>query len=584
MPTWVVLFDWAADWGIFAGVAALLAVFITSMALFFSAERSNEHYKRILAEQSSSVRVFIMDLAHDEVRYFNVVDIREMHRCTVAEFYAKFPVAEQKRVINWINAVADPTTQAPDYLEVDIQESHTRRHYFSMLQVESVNHERQIIHLQSYLLKYMGTSTNPNGNGVVATGLSTMKEVEDAIAANGLRRGITLAFRFAHKRIAEKDRDIEPLVFNQFKNVLSPFLTPKRYLMQASGSELILCDLRVDAKAKGIYLIRSCLIAVNRYLSLNGLASTYDVRVGACEHRLFDQQPDKIIETARRLAVEAFADKASTLWYDRGRKSFNPNSDSSYRTEVERIINEKRLRYKFRPVLAVSQGEIMGYFAKAEPADSFFDSLDELKDYAERTEDDRNLAHTIAKETIQRFVSERPDDKQVLFYDVRYTEKNYLLLIFARLTNARNAHLIFVFDESDLVNRCAQIDDDGIIGDMRAIKAKGYEVALRLSSSQLQLESKIYAAFDYFVCSFAFENAAVEGSSTRLRSHLHAIVERLLKYQKPIIAADFEGWPAVELMVRSGLEYISSEAFAPFDVMMNPVNPKIIKRVKDMKN
>ena len=159
-----------------------------------------------------------------------------------------------------------------------------------------------------------------------------------------------------------------------------------------------------------------------------------------------------------------------------------------------------------------------------------------------------------------------------------------MLLTFARIPGARNAHLVLTFDEADISSHLDHMDDDGIISDMRAIKAKGYEVALVLNSSQLQLPAKVYGAFDYFICSFAFENAAVEGSSTRLRSHLHTLVEKLLKYNKPIIASDFDGWPAVELMVRSGLEYISSEAFAPYDVMMNPINPKIVKRVKDMKN
>jgi hypothetical protein len=100
----------------------------------------------------------------------------------------------------------------------------------------------------------------------------------------------------------------------------------------------------------------------------------------------------------------------------------------------------------------------------------------------------------------------------------------------------------------------------------------------------MQLSSSVCGAFDYFICSFASESASANGPSTMLRSHLHSMVEKLLKYQKPIIASDFEGWPALELMVRSGMNYISSEAFAPYDTMMNPINPKTVKRVKDMKN
>ena len=576
-----VLLDLASDWAIYVSLMVLVLAAVAVFVTFYITERRNQAYRRVLDEQSNSVRVFVLNIAENDVQYFNVTSLKEIHHCTIGEFYQKFPISEQKRVINWINALVDPTTQAPDYLETDIQENHTRKQYFSMLQVDSVDCDRQIIHMQSYLLKYMGTSKEGNNFN---HGLSTVKEVEEAMQLGGMRRGMTMAFRFAYKKITDKDKEIDPLAFNQFKNALFPFLQNKRYLLQASGNELVFVDLRIEEKAKEVYLVRSCLNAIVRYLSLNGLSSTYELRCGVAEHRYFQKEPETVIETARRLAVEAFADKEPTLWYERGRKSYALNDDSSYRTEVERIINEKKLRYKFRPVFSVNEGRVMGYLTKAEPVDTYFDSLAELKDYAMRTEDDRSLFNTIAKETIQRFLSERPSEDQCLFYNVRLAERGYMLLTFARLPGARNAHLILVFDESDIASRIERIDDDGIISDMRAIKAKGYEVALCLNSNQLQLPARLYSSFDYFICSFAFENASVEGSSTLLRSHLHSLVEKLLKYQKPIIASDFDGWPAVELMVRSGLAYISSEAFAPYDVMMTPVNPRTIKRVKDMKN
>ena len=576
-----VLLNIRQNWAIYLSVGMLIFVAIAVLVTFIVAEKRNKDYKRILEEQSNSVRVFVLNLKEDTVSYFNVTSLQNIHHCTVTEFYQKFPVSEQKKVINWIDALSDKNAQAPDYLETDIQENKTRRQYFSMLQVEAVDHDKGLIHLQSYLLKYMGTSRSEGANN---HGLSTMKEVEEAIQAGGTRRGLTIVFRFIYKKITEKDKEIEPLVFNQFKNALFPFLQGKRYLMQASGNELVFCDLRIDEKAKGIYLVRSCINAINRYLSLNGLTSVIELRAGVAEHRYFQKEPDNIIESARRLAIEAFADKGTALWYERGRKRRKATDDNSYRTEVERIINEKKLRYKFRPVFAVTEGKVMGYLTKAEPIDTYFDSMEELKDYAMRTQDDRSLFHTVAKETIQRFLSERPSEEQCLFYSVRLAERGYMLITFARLPGARQAHLVLTFNEADISSRLDRMDEDGIISDMRAIKAKGYEVALCLNSNQLQLPSKVYSAFDYFICSFAFENASVEGSSTRLRSHLHTLVEKLLKYQKPIIASDFDGWPAVELMVRSGLEYISSEAFAPYDVMMNPVNPKLMKRVKDMKN
>jgi hypothetical protein len=49
------------------------------------------------------------------------------------------------------------------------------------------------------------------------------------------------------------------------------------------------------------------------------------------------------------------------------------------------------------------------------------------------------------------------------------------------------------------------------------------------------------------------------------------------------MASDVDGWNAIELLVRSGLNYISAEALAPYDAMITPLNPKNIKRIGDMR-
>ena len=66
-----------------------------------------------------------------------------------------------------------------------------------------------------------------------------------------------------------------------------------------------------------------------------------------------------------------------------------------------------------------------------------------------------------------------------------------------------------------------------------------------------------------------------------VRSQMHVLVERLLKYEKPIVANEVEGWPSLELLVRSGLLYISAECFAPYSEMIQPVSPKSIKKVDE---
>ena len=558
------------------GILLLLAIIL--IVSFFIAKKHHTRYRNMLEEQSNSVRIFIVDVANDNVKFFNVTTLRKVSECTLGQFYQHFPVSEQRKVINWINALSDPGTSCPDYLETDINDEHTRKHYFSLLQVDYVDREKKLIHIQSYLMKYLVATKNGGENNY---GLSTVKEFGEAFTVSNRKKGFSACYRFTYKRLPDKDKDIDPLLFNQMKNALFPFVAGRRYLLQCSGNDLLFSDLRLSEKAKILYLVRAGLNSINRYLSLNSLTSVLDVKVGIVEHGHFQGDSSSIIETAQNTAALAYEDNETVLFYEKGRNIQGAYADSAYRTEVERIIEEKRIHYYFRPIYSVEKEKVYGYFTKAAPFDAYFDSIDDLKEYAHRTEDDRALFATIARDTLHIFLAENNDDANKLFFPVRMDERAHLLGTFSKLSRSKSAHMVFMFNESDIFSSLGGFDADAVIEFMRLIRAKGYEVGLFLGSSELKLPTRVYAAFDYFVVSFGFAGSASE-QDARIRSQLHALVEKLLKYQKTIIASDIEGWASIDLIISSGLRFISSESFAPYDVMMTPPSPKSLKRIKEI--
>lgn len=558
-------------------LAVLLAALLALTVSFILAEKSQERYKKELSDQSNSVRVFIIDIPNNSVKYFNASDLGNVRSFSLGNFYAQFPVSEQRKVIQWINAVADAKSDSPDYLECDVTVHHQRKQYFSLLQVEHVNYKTQVIHLQSFLLKYM----TAGGKGRNADhGLSNAKQLSAAITASG-RKGITACYRFQYRKIQDKDKEIEPIIFSQLKNALAPLLDGKRYLICASGNELLLSDVRISDRPKALFLVKSGLTSINRYLSLNGYTSLLETKVGVVWHRRLYDDGESVIEQARKTAQFAFDTKEPILFYEKGRESLSSLNDASYRTEVERIINEKKLNYYFRPIYSVKEERTIGYLTKAEPKETYFDNIEELKDYASRTGDGESLFSTIARNTLPIFVNERLDDSQSLFFPVRMEDQGYMLLTFGRLSKAKQAHIIFLFNETDVRGHLPKENPEVIIQDMKAIRAKGYQVALLLNEGELGLPSTVYPAFDYFVCGFRFAGSANE-MDAKVRSQLHALPEKLLKYNKPIIATDIEGWASIGLIVNSKIEFISSESFAPYDPMIMPLPPKSVKKVKDM--
>ena len=68
-----------------------------------------------------------------------------------------------------------------------------------------------------------------------------------------------------------------------------------------------------------------------------------------------------------------------------------------------------------------------------------------------------------------------------------------------------------------------------------------------------------------------------------IRSQLHALVERLLKYKRIFVGTDLPDWNAIELVVGSGIDYVASDVFGPYQSGFVPLNEKDELRLKEMK-
>ena len=93
----------------------------------------------------------------------------------------------------------------------------------------------------------------------------------------------------------------------------------------------------------------------------------------------------------------------------------------------------------------------------------------------------------------------------------------------------------------------------------------------------LLLDPEIYSNFDYFTADNKLLKEIRKSKFTRLS--IHTLVEQLLKYKKPIIASDVEGWQALELIVNSGIEYISSETISPSSPFILPLDKRKVERL-----
>ncbi len=573
-----------ANWPVYVSLALLGLLLVLVIIFLIVSSCRNTRFSRDLEHAMNSSRVFVIDAQKETVRFFNVMSPSDAQGpLPLNAFYSRFPHEQQPAIMKWIHALTDKDLQGvPDYFEIEaVSEKRKKgKSDFSMLVLDRVDQEKGIIHLQSYRM----SSLSAAGGKKEKSGVATAKDFETALASSSKKKGVTILAILRYRSIQDQDEGIAHLVMNQVKNVLIPFSSSHRLLLPLDENTFALSDFHIVAKPDGFRLAKAMAGAISRYLSLNGYLTSIEFRLVVLEHKTFAHQADAILGQRLKARQYAFPEPSKILLYEKGMETLLHGEDeSSFHTEVDNIISQNKISVKFRPIFDVRKEAVSGYLSVAIPTNTYFDSMRDLYDYAHKTGDDRRLFSAIVRRMVATFVSENArNPKAKLFIPTRFTDRAFLLPVFSRLQRAAAANPVFLFDEDDVVAQYDPSDPEAISESMREIKAKGYEVGIFLKNAELSLPASVYNAYDYFVCGFSFAGN-VNAMDAKIRSKLHSLVERLLKYKKPIIASDMEDWYAIEIIVRSGLDYISSDAFAPYELMLNPPPVKSVKKIRDMK-
>lgn len=577
------------DWNLFSFYAAwtiLGVILIILIISFWVNKRKDQEFKKALSYENATIRVFRIDKSKSSVRYFNLGDMKNVKVSSLEGFYASFPAPEQSRIEEWINALLTGEN-VPQYLETDVFFRKDKRVVPSFLKVDKVFPDKGLLHLESYLLRF----DQPLRPGRRA--LSTEGDFAEALKSNGSSSGMTFCFVLTKKDDGTPDFDPrlkDALVSNElslrFRDALSPYVSGTEKMIQLSPSELVVANFDMSELSQAILYSLKAKEGIDKYFAPNKRrtrAVQYEVKCGIVPNKDCLGDSDLILTEARRSALGAAEEPLPLSFYKKGERSYSVADQLHYRSEVDRIIYEKKLSYTYRPIYDTDRGKVMGYLARCMPLGTSFSSIDELKNYAIRAKDEKSLFAAIAKNLIPRFNNERFEKNQSLFYPLRMDEREFLTSFFSRYQPSKDANLIFLFQENDVA---ASLDKAGVasfISDLAALHKRGFKAALSLCSKTLVLDPSLYTCFDDFLVDFS-SSGDEKNMDTSIRSELHALVEKLLKYRKPIIGTNLMNWNSIELVVGSGISYISSDVFAPYDTMFRPLPPKNVDRITVMKN
>ena len=445
------------------------------------------------------------------------------------------------------------------------------------------NREVGLIHLESHLLKYITPLNEPKkkNNGKKApTGIVKRSQIMQMINKNKALSGFTYCVRFFYtkQKVISNDKVERYMVMN-LKNSIYPFASnPRlpRQMVDNGDNELFLFDLRISNKETAMQLANSMAKTIRREMEVNGFAGFINFAIGVVENSTFYQDFDAIEEKAREACMAGQTNSKEIVLHQR---NIEANSELlSYNEQIEHILKDNVLRFLYRPIINAKTSQVIGYFEYVKAYDSPFSSYAEMSKYASRINKNVDLLAKVSKNVISKFIMERPNEAMRLFLTISMVDVNYVYDIISQIPNYQKAHIILVFDEQEINENSANVEL--LLHTLESLKDKGFELALSLKDKNLLLKDSVYFMFHYFVVGSAMMEEVKENN--RIRLSLYALIESLLKYNRPIIATDLEGWQAVELIIKSGINYISSDAISASNDMLLPIEKKKMEKVTAM--
>ena len=559
-------------------VSLLIFVVIT----YATITHSFRTYENKLKQESISTRIFAIDVKNNKVIFFNRSDMKNKREMDLTSFYFHFHQNDTEKVQQWIYSIVTNPKGADQYLEADVLVNRGKATYFSLLKLLKYDPKVGIIHIESHILKYITPTNFSSKKKGALTGVVKRGVMKGIITKGKSLRGFTFAIRFFYiRQKALSNEKIERYMMMTLKNEIYPYASDKhnpRQIVDDTGSEILLFDIRTQSRDEAMQLATSISHSLKKCIGVNGYNDSVNFAIGVVENAQFYQDFDMIVQKSQEACITAQQNGQDIFIYQKSRGPISAELNK-FNEEVDRLLDKNNLRYLFRPIVDTSRnGSAFGYFEYVRAYGSPFSSFGEMSKYAAKVGRNRELFANIAKTIIPKFASEKPNQNCRLFLSVSMMDIDNMAEILPQISQSKDIRLVLVFDEQEVNENSSQLDL--LNSSLKQFRKLGYEIALLLQDKNLLLDPSVYTNFDYFVAGASMMGEIKKNN--RVRLSIHTLIEQLMKYNQPIIATDLEGWPAVELIIKSGISIVSSEAISPSNDMLLPVEKKKVDKLHGM--
>lgn len=560
-------------------VLLAVAIFVVIVVSMILSNHENVNVKKKFELAENTTRIICIDAKNNKVRYFNKSDIEHQVVCSIDEFLNNFPTEEKVRFEKWIDELLSTKKNVSDYLEVDVIFEREKKSYYSFIQLQKIDKRKKIIHLESYVMKYLDVKNKTDKkklSNITVTNIEQMLTIEKMKNKN---KGSFLFVAFRNTKIQDEDDDkVSSLFFVCAKNIIAPYLTSNCTIADYSQSSFTIYYPGISSRKNLLRLMHSISKTISKYLKINSYNEDYNYSITGTLINEDNCTYKQLVRNTKSISVTAMDHNDHIMIYDDNSVS-SVEITSSYENEFNTLISKRDFKILYQPVINIKTGAILAYNSTIKCNNTIFSNIQELKEYAYKVGKIKDLFTMFNKKILSRYLNENISNVK-LIYNVSVLEREHVAKSFSHIAGIDSEDIILTFSELEISEWLSE--EEEIISSINNLKEHGYKVALKIDKKELLLTNELMKVFDYFILdSELIKDCRRSGRSILI---IHTLIDTLKSYDKNIIAYGLDTNNSMYLICKMGIKYVSSNLISQADEMILPIEKKKLSKVMTLVN
>jgi len=538
-----------------------------------------------------SLYCYVFDFKENTVKYFPINDLKSVTTIKYELFLKNFEIREQDKFREFINNLFNKKNGNPDEkllfvheIDPNYKKRNKRGHTSCVYFVESLIKETKTIYFTKKVLKYIPSAISKRGRIRKIKSYHPVFYEESDFINKYERKDFLKGSIYLIKIVRKKDMFIYQnesyifyliinIIFKYFQNVDLSVLVNHNNILN-----IVFADNRAMSAVQLNTLISQVSDKVNLLLEIYGLTSYYSsvCVVGRCSDLkyIYKNAYDSLDNFSKNILEQNKKYGYFYIQADGYKSSVEGQLD-----EINNIIRNQLISIYFKPIVRIGKNNvhIIGYHYDVGVNSTNIKIYTEFKRYLKQFDLSKEGFSLITKNAVNTFVSQKNNSALKLFSNISLDEVAYANRLFPHLSSLNETNLVLCFNNNEFIDF---EDDLTYIHTIKNIQTKGYECGIIITQNDYTLKDSTYNLFNYFI--FDLSSITTIKSNSREFMNLHSNLEKFVKFNKPIVCINVYSWAIMELLIKSGINYVSSKEINGGSTLLLPLEKKAERKLTTM--